>query len=58
VHIIPQAEYDRRIAAGEFDTIESCDEEDWYQERGLEKLYLHKAEIEECYVFWDRAPRK
>jgi len=57
VHIIPQAEYDRRIAAGEFDTIESCDEEDWYQERGLEKLYRHKAEIEECYVFWDRAPK-
>lgn len=57
VHIIPQAEYDRRIAAGEFDTIETCDEEDWYKDRGLEKLYRQKAEINECYVFWDRAPR-
>ena len=57
VHIIPQAEYDRRIAAGEFDTIETCESEDWSQERGLDKLYRKHAEIEECSVFWDRAPR-
>jgi hypothetical protein len=57
VHIIPQPEYDRRIAAGEFDTIESCDDEDWYKERKLEEIYRQKTEIAECYVFWDRIPR-
>jgi len=53
VHIIPQAEYDRRIQTGEFPTIETCDEEDWYQDRKLDQLYRHKAEIGNCYVFWD-----
>jgi hypothetical protein len=57
VHIIPQAEFDRRIAGGEFATIESCDEADWYQDRMLEQLYRQKAEINDCYVFWDRAPK-
>jgi len=55
VHIIPQPEYDRRIEAGEFPTIETCEDEDWYKERKLEQIYRQKAEIGECYVFWDRA---
>jgi hypothetical protein len=56
VHLVPQADYDRRIAAKEFETIETCEEEDWYQERGLESLYRRKAEVGDCTVFWD--PRK
>ena len=58
VHIIPQPEYDDRIAAGEFDTIEGCDEEDWYKDRKLEEIYRQKAAIAECFVFWDRAPKE
>jgi hypothetical protein len=54
VHILPQDEFDRRIASGEFATIESCDEEDWYKDRMLDQLYRQKAEINDCYVFWDR----
>lgn len=54
VHIVSQAEYDRRIAAGEFATLETCEEEDWYKERGLESIYRQKAMVSECYVFWDR----
>jgi hypothetical protein len=57
VHIIPQAEFDRRIASGEFATIEDCDEADWYMDRKLDQLYRQKAEINDCYVFWDRVPR-
>jgi len=55
VHIVPQDEFDRRIANGEFATVETCEEEDWYKDRMLEQLYRRKAVIDKCVVFWDRA---
>jgi hypothetical protein len=57
VHIVPQPEFDRRIAAGTYDTIETCDDEDWKKERKLAELYRQKADIADCAVFWDRAPK-
>jgi hypothetical protein len=57
VHIVPQPEFDRRIAAGVYDTLETCDEEDWIKERKLDEIYKQKAEVSDCAVFWDRAPR-
>ncbi len=58
VHIVPQPEWDRRIAAGAFDTIETCDEEDWIKDRKLEEIYGQKAEPADCAVFWGKAPPK
>lgn len=57
VHIVPQPEFDRRIAAGMYDTLETCDDEDWIKERKLSELYRKKADVSDCTVFWDRAPK-
>ena len=57
VHIVPQPEFDRRIAAGVYDTLETCDEEDWIKERKLDEIYRQKADVADCAVFWDKGPR-
>jgi hypothetical protein len=54
-HIVPQAEWDREIAAGKFSTVETCEAEDWIEERKLTLLYKQKTEVSGCNVFWDRA---
>lgn len=53
--IVPQAEFDRQIAAGQFATLETCEGEDWAEERKLSLLYRQKAQINDCDVFWDLA---
>ncbi|MBV8844634.1 MAG: hypothetical protein JO307_17645 [Bryobacterales bacterium] len=55
VHIVPQPEWDRRIMAGEFATVETCEEEDWIKKRKLTEIYKQREEVSECTVFWDRA---
>jgi 4-amino-4-deoxy-L-arabinose transferase-like glycosyltransferase len=52
VHIVPQEEWDRRIAAGEFDTLQTCDGEDWIKEHNLSVVYVNRADVGECSVFW------
>ena len=42
----------RRIAAGAFDTAETCDDDD-IGNLGLADLYGQKAEVANCTVFWD-----
>ena len=54
-HLVSKREIVRRAKTGDFDAIETCDEDypiDW---EDLERLYSHKAEIEDCAVFWGRA---
>ncbi|HEY6345260.1 MAG TPA: hypothetical protein VIY49_27510 [Bryobacteraceae bacterium] len=55
VHMVPQPEIDRRIAAGAYATLETCDDEDWMKERKLDQIYRQKAEVSDCDVFWDWA---
>ncbi len=57
VHIVPQPEFDRQIAAGVYETLETCDEDDWIKERKLDEIYKQKAEVAECTVYWDRSKR-
>jgi hypothetical protein len=57
VHIVPQPEFDRRIIAGTYDTVETCDDEDWIKEVKLDEIYRHKAEVSDCLVYWDRNPK-
>ena len=54
LHILPQAELDRRLAAGAFDTVYICQDDDAYNKLGLPKLYRHREDIEDCALFWDR----
>jgi hypothetical protein len=55
VHMVSQPEIDRRIAAGAYATLETCDDDDWMKERKLDQIYRQKAEVSDCDVFWDWA---
>jgi hypothetical protein len=52
MHVISQAEVNRRIQAGEFAAVETCDDEEAYKKIGLPGPYPHKEEISDCTVFW------
>ena len=54
LHILTQADIDRLLAAGAFDTVYYCDGEDDYNKLGLPKLYRHQEDIEDCTLFWDK----
>lgn len=54
LHILPQAEIDRRLSAGAFDTVYMCEDEDTYNRLGLPKLYRHEDKMEDCELFWGR----
>jgi hypothetical protein len=58
VHIVPQPEFDQRIQAGVYDTVETCEEDDWIKQRKLEKIYSQKAEVGDCAVFWAKTLKK
>ena len=58
LHILPGPELARRVKAGAYATISSCDD-DKIKELGLADLYKKKEEIgDDCTVFWDWAGRK
>jgi hypothetical protein len=58
VHIVNGSELDRRVRAGVYDTVETCDDEARMQARGLPQLYSNSVEISSCTVFWGlRKPR-
>jgi hypothetical protein len=57
VHIVPQPELERRIAAGTFSTVSLCEEPEKIQALGLPRIYARQAEIKDCRVFWDRVKR-
>jgi hypothetical protein len=49
---------DRRIKAGVFSTVETCTfPEEKIKAQCLSKLYSHKAEFDECSVFWGKLLR-
>jgi hypothetical protein len=52
VHIVNGRELDRRVRAGVYDTVETCDDEAKMQARGLLQLYSRSIEISSCTVFW------
>jgi hypothetical protein len=56
VHVLNGSELDRRVRAGVYDTVETCDDEEKMQARGLTQVYSHSAEVGSCTVFW--APRR
>jgi hypothetical protein len=52
LHVIPQSVIDKQIQAGQFDTIASCQDEDWNDARHLGDLYAMEADAGECAVYW------
>jgi hypothetical protein len=52
LHVIPQSEIDQQIQAGQFDTIASCEDEDWNDARHLGDLYGMEADVGDCAVYW------
>jgi 4-amino-4-deoxy-L-arabinose transferase-like glycosyltransferase len=53
LHIIPQAELDKRVKEGAFSTLETCADQDEIESHGYAKPYGKKAAAGECTVFWD-----
>jgi 4-amino-4-deoxy-L-arabinose transferase-like glycosyltransferase len=53
VHIVPEPVWDRRLAAGDFAVVESCDNEDWVKEHKLPEAYGNRVDLGDCSVFWD-----
>jgi hypothetical protein len=51
LHILPKAEVDRRIKAGDFPTAVVCDDDRASELEGWD-VYSQKADFGECTVFW------
>jgi hypothetical protein len=52
LHIVPGSEIKRRIHAGVYNTVQSCDDEDYMKKLGLPGVYKHREDIDECTIFW------
>lgn len=56
-HILPKSELDRRVAAGVYNTVATCeDDEDVLAAWALPRRYAHKADLGDCAVYWGRTP--
>jgi len=51
LHILPKAEVDREIKAGDFATMVVCDDDRESEVEGW-KVYSQKADFQDCTVFW------
>ena len=58
LHVFTRPELVRRVKAGVFDAVESCDDDDDAEldDLGLPDVYAQKAEIQGCKIYWDRKP--
>ncbi len=51
LHVLPRAELDRRVATGEFATLETC-QDDQVDRTDIPKFFTQQAEIEGCVAYW------
>jgi hypothetical protein len=54
LHVISQAELDRRIKARTFDTVELSDYDDETDKLGLKKMYAHVVDVEQMSIYWGK----
>ncbi len=52
LHVVPQAELNRRVQAGEFGTVQVCDDDEPLMKLDLAHLYSQTKATEACKVFW------
>jgi hypothetical protein len=57
LHIFPKEELKRRIKAGVYDTVATCQDDEDIEKDNLNSIYKQKAKSGDCTVFWDRATR-
>lgn len=53
LHLISYGELKKEIAAGKFDTVQTCND-DKIDEFGLPRLFPHKTDIGDCTIFWSK----
>jgi hypothetical protein len=56
-HIVSEKELDAQVAAGRFDTVESCND-DRIDEMRLDNLFAHKADVKDCSIYWGKIASK
>lgn len=54
LHIFPREELMRRVKAGAYDTVATCEDDDKIKEQNLPEIYKQKVTIGDCSVFWDK----
>jgi hypothetical protein len=53
LHIVPQSQLQIQVGAGDFATVETCEEdEDEIQALNLARFYSEKATFGDCAVYW------
>jgi hypothetical protein len=58
LHVFSKEELARRVNAGTYDTVASCEDEDKEDKTvDLTSLYKQKTTVGDCTVYWDRATR-
>lgn len=55
LHITPDSELQRQLAAGVFASAATCDDS-WNDTYALDKTFLHKVSVHDCSVFWGWKP--
>jgi 4-amino-4-deoxy-L-arabinose transferase-like glycosyltransferase len=55
LHIVSEDEVNRRVKSRVFPTVFTCDDDD-ISDLGLNSLYSHKAEMDDCTIFWGPPP--
>jgi 4-amino-4-deoxy-L-arabinose transferase-like glycosyltransferase len=53
LHVVPQAELNRRVKAGMYEVVETTDDDE-VDKLGLAKLYAHTVDVGNAHVFWGR----
>jgi len=56
LHIVPMAELDRQIKAGDYPTMVSCDDDRTSEVAGW-NVYVQRADYGDCTVFWQLAKK-
>jgi hypothetical protein len=51
LHVMSKADLKKKVAGGAFATVQSCDDDEM-TDLGLDDLYEHNAEFDDCKVFW------
>ncbi len=54
LHVLPQKELDKEVAAGVFDVIEISDDDTHIDSLHIRKMYAHTAQVEDYDIFWGK----
>ncbi|MGD1091169.1 MAG: hypothetical protein ABSB35_04150 [Bryobacteraceae bacterium] len=57
LHIVSNSELQKRLEAGVYSTVETCEDNDKIESMNLPRLYSQKDALDDCNVFWDKLPR-